>query len=98
MAPGPSRQAVTQAGQGISLLGTQPAYVFPGVPGLPARPSEEYMLSWTATFFVLAVIGGFFLGLTGMAGAAQGMAPAWLVITAVVVGAVAGSFRGRPPL
>lgn len=56
------------------------------------------MFARAMTILVLALLAGFVLGLTGIAGSTDGMAPAWLLVMVLVVGAVAASVGGRPPL
>lgn len=66
----------------------------------PAGPTteEKQMFARAMTIIVLALLAGLVLGLTGVAGSTDGMAPAWLLVMVLVVGAVAGSVGGRPPL
>lgn len=66
----------------------------------PAGPTteEKHMFARAMTILVLALLAGFVLGLTGIAGSTDGMAPAWLLVMVLVVGAVAASVGGRPPL
>ena len=57
------------------------------------------MLSWSITFLLLALIAGVF-GFTGIAGAAVGIAKLlfFVFLTLLLVSAVFGALRGRPPV
>jgi uncharacterized membrane protein YtjA (UPF0391 family) len=57
------------------------------------------MLTWALTFFVLALIAALF-GFTDIAGAAVGIAKIlfFVFLVLLVVSALAGALRGRPPI
>lgn len=57
------------------------------------------MLSWALTFFILALIFAA-LGFTGVAGTFASVAKLlfFVFLILLIVSAVAGSLRGRPPL
>jgi uncharacterized membrane protein YtjA (UPF0391 family) len=69
--------------------------------GLPSIESvkETIMLYWAAIFFVLAIIAAVF-GFSGIAGAAAGIAQVlfFLFLALLLVSAIAGALRGRPPV
>jgi uncharacterized membrane protein YtjA (UPF0391 family) len=60
---------------------------------------ERIMLTWALTFFVLALIAALF-GFTDIAGAAVGIAKIlfFVFLVLLVVSALAGALRGRPPI
>lgn len=57
------------------------------------------MLSWSVTFLILALIAGL-LGFTNIAGAAVGIAKIlfFVFLVLLIVSAVFGALRGRPPV
>lgn len=57
------------------------------------------MLSWALAFFILAIIAGV-LGFGGIAGASVGIAKTlfFVFLILLVVSAVFGAIRGRPPV
>lgn len=57
------------------------------------------MLSWSITFLILALIAGV-LGFTEIAGAAIGIAKIlfFVFLVLLIVSAVFGALRGRPPV
>jgi uncharacterized membrane protein YtjA (UPF0391 family) len=57
------------------------------------------MLGWTLTFLVIALVAGA-LGFTGVAGTAAGLAKIifFIFLALLVISAIAGAVRGRPPV
>jgi len=57
------------------------------------------MLTWSLTFFVIAVIAAL-LGFTGIAGTMAGIAKIlfFVFLALWVISLVAGALRGRPPV
>lgn len=68
--------------------------------GIPINLNESTtMLSWSLTFLIVALIAGV-LGFTGIAGAAAGIAKIlfFVFLALLIISALAGALRGKPPV
>jgi len=99
--------AATGCFDGHTPFGTQTAlslwqvgeFRFFSLDSLTAYIGEFIMLSWALAFFVLAVIAAV-LGFGGIAGAAAGIAKIlfFVFLALLVISAIAGAIRGKPPV